>query len=82
MPPANSRTAVLVPTALPAWVAAEPVTSPLPVVDPTTSPIRVVTAISDGPSTPDTQHTRQAAVLSSLVALVLLAALLIALEVI
>ena len=74
------RTAVLEPATMPAfWAAAEPVTSPIPVIDAATSPIPVIRG-RPGPGVgSDGQHARQAAVLTGLVGLVLLVALLVAL---
>jgi hypothetical protein len=78
MSPAFPQAAVLTPAYEPdSWTATEPVTSPIPVVEPPTSPIAVVST----PAVTDAQHARQAAVLSGVVGLVLLAALLLALGV-
>jgi hypothetical protein len=60
----------------------EPVTSPIPIVEPVTSPIPVIDDRSGNGQLPDAQHARQAAVLSGLVSLVLLAGLLLSLGVI
>ena len=57
-------------------------TSPIPVVEPATSPIPVIGDRPGAEPLPDPQHARQAAVLSGLVALVLLAGLLLALGII
>ena len=80
MSPSYPRTAERIPVAWPAgtWAAAEPVTSPIPVVEPTTSPIPVIGDRPGADPRPDAGRARQAFVLSALVALVLLSGLLLA----
>ena len=82
MSPAFPKAAVLTPTfGTGTWLPAEPVTSPIPVVEPTTSPITTVGVGTGSPAAADPRHGRQAAVLSGVVGLVMLAALLLALGV-
>lgn len=78
MSPAAPQAAVLTPPPAPrTWTAAEPVTCPITVIDPPTAPIAAIGAAV----TTDGRHTRQAAVLSGVVGLVMLAALVLALGV-
>jgi hypothetical protein len=62
-------------------VAAEPVTSPIPVIEPVTTPIPVIGG-RPGPEPAWDHRARSAVLLAALVGLVLLAALLLALGVV